>query len=170
MPESIDPKAIYSSSHIANLLGTTEQNVVEAFHSGMLRGRAIGSVWYCSGKSLLRSLSTETARPATETAVKTQPPAVESPAPAPTPKQPQTPPPVAAKTEPSETTEESPSDDPKAKKRYLAKQVEQAVKKTGSYNEAAHLLNQQGTPSLSGDPWSHRSVGNVLRWARQNKR
>ncbi len=167
MPESIDPKAIYSSTHIANLLGTTEQHVVEAFRAGMLKGRAIGNVWYCSGKSLLNSLSTATAIPSAEP-VTQQPP--DEPSPAPAQKAPAPPPSVAAETAPSAPQDESLPTDTQDKKRYLAKQVEQAIKKTGNYNAAADWLNQQGVPSLSGDPWSHRSVGNVLRWWKKNKR
>lgn len=159
MPESIDPKAIYSSTHIATLLGTTEGDVIDAFQASKLRGREIGRVWYCTGKSLLKSLSK--IEPSNQEAISLQP----SP----------TPPVSEAKKKPAES-KAAKSDglagpvpkEPAAKKRYLAKQVESAVKQAGTYETAATQLNEQRVPSLSGDPWTHRSVGNVLRWARRN--
>ncbi|GEM_PF-2432085 len=166
MPERIQRKAIYPIHSLATLLGVSEQALTTAFQSGALPGRQIGRVWYCTGQSLLKYfqgadplLLEPESSPAEAAQVSPQHP---------DPSRPKRSPASRAKKSTSRVEAVQLPDDTQAKKRYLADQVKQAREQTETYKEAAELLNQKKIPSLSGSPWTHRSVDNLLRWGRLN--
>ncbi len=184
MPERIQRKAIYSIHSIATLLGTSEHALSTAFQSGLLPGRQIGRMWYCTGDSLLKYFrGSDASAPPPEflssEATAVSPPHPVPPQPSnPTPSQHSAPRGVARRSKPSTTSRgkkstqrvkaESVPTEAHAKKRYVADRVKQAREQTATNNEAAELLNQQQVPSLSGTPWTHRSVFNLLRWGQLN--
>jgi len=178
MPERIQRKAIYPIHSLATLLGVSEQALTTAFQSGALPGRQIGRVWYCTGQSLLKYfqgadplLLEPESSPAEAAQVVPQhpdPSPPESPTTRAVPRRPKRSPASRAKKSTSRVEAVQLPNDTQAKKRYLADQVKQAREQTDTYKEAAELLNQKKIPSLSGSPWTHRSVDNLLRWGRLN--
>ena len=193
MPESIDPKKIYRIQYLATLLGATQQDLAAEFQSGALQGRKIGGVWYCTGKSLLKYFHS-VANPSDQEA--TAPPEA-WPVQAPNLESQESSEPEAASSvvekgsaqasvPPSASNKPSVSpakakikskkskppalenSDPDTSKRELADFVKQLRDQGRTYKEVAELLNAQGVSSLSGTPWTHRSVDSVLRWGRLN--